>query len=188
MSQRRFALVTRCLPGPLAVLLAAAACTAEPEAPDGWFHWSIATAVEVDAPPERVWDVLVDLPAYPTWNPFIVHASGRVAAGETLVLHMALPGWDPMVIEPRLLAVEPERELRWKGRLLLPGLFDGEHGFTLVPLEGGRTRVEHWEEFGGLLLPIARGLIHDATVEAFDAMNDALAERAAGGEAAIVGR
>jgi hypothetical protein len=188
MSQLRFALVTRCLPGLLAVLLAAAACTAEPGAPDGWFHWSIATAVEIDAPPDRVWNVLVDLPAYPAWNPFIVRASGRVAVGETLVLHMALPDREPMVIEPRLLVVEPERELRWKGRLLLPGLFDGEHGFTLVPLDGGRTRVEHWEEFGGVLLPIARGLVHNATVEAFHALNAALAERARGAEPAIVGR
>jgi hypothetical protein len=146
---------------------------------DGAFHWRIETATEIDAPPSRVWSVLADLPSYREWNPFIVEASGRLAAGEELSLRMALPGRDPMTIQPRLLVVEPERELRWKGRLFLPGLFDGEHAFVLSPLPGERTRLEHWERFGGLLLPIARPLIYDETVAAFHAANEALAQRAA---------
>jgi hypothetical protein len=147
----------------------------------GAFRWRIATAVEIDAPPARVWGVLVDLPAYPQWNPFIVEAAGTLAVGETLSLRMALPGWEPMTIEPRLLVVEPERELRWKGRLVLPGLFDGEHAFVFTPLENGRTRVDHVEDFAGLLLPIAKGLIHAATLESFHALDAALAERAVAG-------
>jgi hypothetical protein len=147
---------------------------------DGLFHWTISTVVEIDAPTSRVWAVLVDLPAYPQWNPFIVEAAGNVAVGETLSLQMALPGRAPVTIEPRLLVVEPERELRWKGRLFLPGLFDGEHAFLFTPLEHGRTRIDHVERFGGLLLPIAKRLIYDATVESFHALDAALAKRAAG--------
>jgi hypothetical protein len=146
---------------------------------DGAFRWRIATSVEIDAEPARVWAVLVDLPAYRDWNPFIVEAAGTVAVGETLTLRMTLPGWDPTTIEPRLVAVEPARELRWRGRLLVPGLFDGEHAFVLTPLPGGRTRLDHTERFGGLLLPLARRLIHDDTVAAFRALDAALAERAA---------
>jgi hypothetical protein len=156
-----------------------AACSGG-DAQEGLFRWSIATSVEIDAPPARVWEVLVDLPAYAEWNPFIVRAEGRVAVGETLSLRMALPGRRPLTIEPRLLVVEPGRELRWKGQLLLPGLFDGEHAFRLTALEDGRTRLDHTEEFAGLLLPLARVLIHEATVQAFGELDAALAERAAG--------
>src|SRR5262245_49049191 len=92
---------------------------------------------------------------------------------------MVLPGRDPMTIKPRLLAVEPERELRWKGRLLVPGLFDGEHVFALTPLDDGRTRLDHWERFGGLLLPIARHMVYEDTVRAFNALNEAPAARSA---------
>ena len=144
------------------------------------FRWSISTAVEIDAPASRVWDVLVDLPAYPEWNPFIVAAEGKVAVGETLSLRMALPGWKPVTIEPRLLVVEPERELRWKGRLLIPGLFDGEHAFVFTALEDGRTRIDHSERFAGILLPIAKGMIYEATEQSFHALDAALAQRAAG--------
>jgi hypothetical protein len=169
----------------LAVLAGFASCSsgADDGAEEGAFRWMIRTAVEVDAPPSRVWDVLVDLPSYPEWNPFIVEAAGKVAVGETLTLHMALPGRDPMKVEPRLLAVEPARELRWKGRLWIPGLFEGEHAFVLTPLEGGRTRVDHSERFGGLLLPLAKSMIYDATVESFRALDAALAKRAAAPQA-----
>jgi hypothetical protein len=161
------------------LLVCLGSCSSGADEPrEGLFRWSIATAVEIDAPPDRVWEVLADLPAYAEWNPFIVEAEGRLAVGATLSLRMALPGREPMTIEPRLLAVEPERELRWKGRILIPGLFDGEHAFVLTPLEGGRTRVDHSERFAGLLLPIAKRMIYAATVQSFHALDAALAKRA----------
>jgi hypothetical protein len=164
----------------LVTLSGVAACSSGKEPREGAFHWQIATSVEIDAPPARVWEVLVDLPAYPEWNPFIVEAAGRVAVGETLSLRMALPGRSPMTIEPELLAVTPERELRWKGRLFLRGLFDGEHAFALTPLPDGRTRLDHSERFSGLLLPLARRMVYDATVQSFHALDAALARRASG--------
>jgi hypothetical protein len=170
----------------LAALASAPACSGGADPPgEGAFRWRIATAIEIDAPPARVWEVLIDLPAYSEWNPFIVEAAGEVAVGETLTLHMKLADREPMRIEPRLLAVEPGRELRWKGRLFVPGLFDGEHSFALTPLEGGRTRLDHSERFAGLLLPIARGVIYADTVEAFRALDAALARRAEAGEPAL---
>ena len=100
--------------------------------------------------------------------------------GETLTLRMALSGRKPMTIEPELLVVEPGRELRWKGRLWIPGLFEGEPAFVFSSLENGRTRVDHSERFAGLLLPIAKDMVYDATVESFHALDAALAKRAAG--------
>jgi hypothetical protein len=167
--------------GFVSAALLAVACSCQlyqAAAEDGAFHWTISTTTEIDAPPAQVWRVLVDLPAYREWNPFIVEASGTVAVGDTLSLRMALPDHEPMTIEPRLLVVDPKRELRWKGRLLLPFLFDGEHAFVLTPLPGNRTRLDHWERFAGLLLPIARGMLYDATVASFHALNAALAKRA----------
>jgi hypothetical protein len=166
----------------LVALVGALSCSRGARSTDGLFHWTISTAVEIDAPAARVWSVLVDLPAYREWNPFIVEASGRVAVGEHLALRMALPGRAPMSITPRLLVVAPEHELRWKGRLGVPGLFDGEHAFVLSTLADGRTRLDHSERFAGLLLPIARGMVYEATVRSFHALNAALAKRAAATE------
>jgi hypothetical protein len=77
-----------------------------------------------------------------------------------------------------VLTVEPERELRWLGHLLVPGLFDGEHIFTIEPSGPDKIRFVQREIFTGLLVPLfARGLDTD-TRRGFDEMNRALKERA----------
>ena len=45
-----------------------------------------------------------------------------------------------MRFKPRVLKAEPNRELRWLGHLGIPGLFDGEHIFTIEPLDQERVR------------------------------------------------
>ena len=75
-----------------------------------------------------------------------------------------------------VLAVTPEVELRWRGRLLMPGLFDGEHLFRLSP-SGGGCRLDHSEVFTGLLAGLLGGTL-PATLRGFMAMNEALKARA----------
>ena len=133
----------------------------------------IATSVDIEAVPERVWSALTSLDYYPDWNPFIRQASGRLEVGETLTLRMFPAQGKPMTFRPTVLVVEPQRELRWIGRLVLPGVFDGEHRFTLSPIEGGATRVVQAERFSGALVPFARGVV-ERTVSDFRRLNEAL--------------
>ena len=80
--------------------------------------------VEVQASPERVWEVLTDFAAYSQWNPFIVQAAGQAVPGSRLELRMRLPGRRPTTFRPQVLEAEPARRLRWPGHLLVPGLID----------------------------------------------------------------
>ncbi len=84
-----------------------------------------------------------------------------------------------MTFRPRVLAATPGRELRWLGRLLIPGLFDGDHSFVIEPTGPSSCRLVQGETFRGLLVAMFRkGL--DATAEGFNQMNQALKERANG--------
>lgn len=140
----------------------------------------ITTEILIDAPPARVWAVLADFAAYGTWNPFMPEIAGPLEPGARLRVRIVPLGSRGMTFRPRLQAVEPERELRWLGHLLLPGLFDGEHRFRLEPLDGGaRTRFRHGETFSGLLVPLIFGARAQASTRAgFEAMNAALKRRA----------
>jgi hypothetical protein len=73
------------------------------------------------------------------------------------------------------------RQLRWLGRLLVPGLFDGEHRFTIRPLGDGQVRLVQQEDFRGLLVPLLAGSLDRRTLPAFEQMNQALKRRAEGG-------
>jgi hypothetical protein len=133
--------------------------------------------VEVQASPERIWEILTDFAAYHQWNPFIVQAAGHAVPGSRLELHMRLPGRRTTVFRPAVLDAEPGRRLRWLGRVLVPGLFDGEHSFTIEPAGPDRVRVRQHEEFRGLLAPLVLAMIAGPTKEGFRQMNMALKDR-----------
>ena len=44
--------------------------------------------VHIAAPPEKVWDVLVNFDCYSQWNPFCVEARGVLAVGEPLTMKL----------------------------------------------------------------------------------------------------
>jgi hypothetical protein len=136
----------------------------------------LATELRIDAPPARVWDVLSDLSAYPDWNPFLPEVSGELREGARLRVVLAPPGSKRMAIRPKVLRVEPGKELRWKGRLPIPGLFAGEHSFLLEP-DGAGTRFVHREHFSGLLVPLLRKSLDGHARLGFEAMNRALKAR-----------
>jgi hypothetical protein len=81
-----------------------------------------------------------------------------------------------MTFKPTVLKAESERELRWVGRLLIPGLFDGEHRLTIEPLGDGRTRFVQSERFKGLFVGLFAKTLA-ATQRGFELMNVALKRR-----------
>jgi hypothetical protein len=133
--------------------------------------------IEIQASADQVWEVLTDLAAYRDWNPFMVEASGTPLPGRRLELHMRLPGRREMTFRPEVLEADPGRKLRWLGRLLVPGLFDGEHGFTIEPVGPGRVRLTQREDFRGLLVPLLLARIGEPTLASFHQMNRALKAR-----------
>ncbi len=137
----------------------------------------ISTSVDIEAAASIVWGMIADLDRYPEWNPFVIKASGALDAGRRISVTLAPPGGRAMRIRPRLLAVTPERELRWRGSLLVPGLFDGEHVFRLESTRTG-VRLHHFETFSGALVPVLWRLIEAPTRAGFEAMNRALKARA----------
>ena len=76
-----------------------------------------------------------------------------------------------------MLKAEPPHELRWLGRLLLPGVFDGEHIFSIEPSSEGGSRFVQRERFSGVLVPLVGGMLRK-TEQGFMAMNEALKQRA----------
>jgi hypothetical protein len=137
----------------------------------------IETNIEIDAPAARVWALLTDFSAMPAWNPFIRSIAGDLAQGARLSVQIAPPGRSGARFKPTVLALRPERELRWLGRVLIPGVFDGEHYFLLDPLGEARTRLTQGEKFSGVLVGFLSSAL-SATEAGFKAMNAALKQRA----------
>lgn len=137
---------------------------------------TVSTVIDIDADPQAVWDVLVDFPAYPEWNPFMDSIKGTAEVGHRLVVHLAGQGGRGTTFRPTVLVATPGKELRWIGKLGPGGLFDGVHSFVLAASPDGTTRLVHIERFTGILVALFKG----ATAKShagFEAFNEALKSR-----------
>lgn len=129
----------------------------------------------IQAPPGEVWRVLADTDTYGQWNPFITELIGSLRVGERLAVTIRA-GTKTRTFRPTVVAVEPQSVIRWRGRLGLPGIFDGEHELKLEPTADGGTRFTQREVFSGVLIPLMSGVLRD-TAGGFRAMNEALRVR-----------
>ncbi len=116
-------------------------------------------------------------PDYPRWNPFIREVEGRAKVGEALRIRIMQADGSEMRFRPQVLVASPSREFRWRGRLFLPGLFDGEHYF-LLQARGAGTLLTHGEKFSGILPRLMGRSLLDNVRNGFEAMNIALKQEA----------
>lgn len=137
----------------------------------------LRTEIEIDASPERVWQILADLARWPEWNPFIAPAIGKAEVGARVDITVP-SGAGRRVLHCTVLRAEPNRELCWKYHVGLPALFGGEHGFTIELLGANRVRFVDREVFHGLLVPLQAKDIDTNARRGFEAMDQALKARA----------
>ncbi len=131
------------------------------------------TEILINTDITKVWDVLMNFDSYPKWNPFITSISGEPKLGNRLTVSINPPGGKGMTFKPTILSLESNKEFRWKGKLGINGIFDGEHYFILEFLENDKTKFIHGEKFSGLLVPLV-GKMLDKTKKGFQLMNEAI--------------
>jgi hypothetical protein len=141
------------------------------------FHKMMNTEIDIKAPAESVWNVLTDFSAYPQWNPMIRQAAGEPRHGARLKVRFEPEGVRGRNYSPRLIVVEPGRELRWQGRPRFPLFFDMEHYWIISEITGGKVRLLHGMSVSGLLAIFATRTI-ERTRRHFENMNRAHRERA----------
>ena len=125
----------------------------------GFFFWrspyhqvrSIVSVVDINAPGDRVWQVLTDLNGYRAWNPFLTSASGTIAPGNTLTVAAKI-GNRTITFHPRISAVEPGKNLVWVDRLLSPEFFQDEHEFEVIEIDQSHTRVIQSAHVKGIMV------------------------------------
>ena len=135
----------------------------------------VRTEIEIEATPERVWQVLTNWPEWSAWNPLLHRAEGRLGMSETVEIAFQGPGEKEVCTQCTVVELEPGHTWTWTYSVVAPLLFRGEHTFAVEPDGPGRTRFAHCETFRGLLVPF---FVDEAKTEAdFEAMDRALEKR-----------
>lgn len=134
----------------------------------------IQTEIEIDAPPETVWERLTDLASYEQWNPHISQARGDLREGASLEITVNRIEAKSRTLTVRVSEIDPPRRLQWVGTIGSKWLFQGIHTFELHALDDDRTRFVNHEQSTGFLAPFVAS---DDPQRDYDRMNEALKER-----------
>lgn len=137
----------------------------------------IRTEIIINAPKEKVWDILTDFASYGAWNPFIVSIKGELQEGGRLTNTM-LNGGKKYVFKPKVLEVVPYKYFDWLGSLVVKGIFDGHHFFEIEELSATQVKLSQGENFSGLLSSTILKKIGEDTRNNFIKMNQAIKQRA----------
>lgn len=107
---------------------------------------AVTVAVDVDAPPERVWEVISDPRNLPHWDRHVVRVTGVPDTG--------LRDGTRYVVEMRFLALHAKvraRVLEWdpphRASIRLTGVVDATVTSIVAPLGDRRSRLEHVVEY-----------------------------------------
>jgi hypothetical protein len=124
-------------------------------------------SVDIGAPIDVVWAVMLDTPSYAEWNPFVVRADCPTPprAGDAILLHVRWGNGKGTTSPERISLVDPPHDVDGVRRATLAyvyeglpaklGLVRGTRYQRLAQTGGGPTTYETVEEFSGPLVRLA---------------------------------
>ena len=142
----------------------------------------VRTEIEIGAPVQKVWDVVVDLERYPEWNAFTPRMTAKkIEVGGEFDLDCQMTDKKLLKNEHEVfLAYEPERHKVCWGTSRTRGR-RGIKSFRwqiCLPIDDRSTHFVNYEEFHGILAPVVSFLYSRKLNTAFKGYCQALKERA----------
>lgn len=139
---------------------------------------TIETNIVIDSTPEKIWNILTNFEEYDLWNPFMTKVVGDISLGSKIEVNIKTMSGKKRTYYPIITKCETNKELRWKGKSILPGIFDGERIFILERSNDHKVSFSHKEIFSGLGVKFVGNKLNENLRESFVKMNEALKARA----------
>lgn len=138
----------------------------------------ITSHIDIAAPAWLVWAILADFRTYGRWNPLIRGVLGRPVTGRRIEIRVRTSSGTDVNARPTISRVQEPREMKWVENWRVPGLFSSERRFRIEALPDGSVRFHHGERVHGLLVTMLGLRRRMRTMPGFNAMNNALKQRA----------
>ena len=133
--------------------------------------------IEIDAPPELVWDFVADFEGWGAWNPLYVRTSGRAEPGERIHFAVQLEGLKPSKGSATVVTVNPSGVLEYE-MINLGGLLKVRRHIAVEEISPTRCTVINSEVMSGPLSALVYRAVGRKVAKGFEAMNEALRQMA----------
>jgi len=134
----------------------------------------IRTEIEIAAPIEKVWDILMDFGQWEHWNPTVNRASGIASLGAKLNITMAGPdGKDGQKYSATITTFEAPRSFRWRAVMVAGFIMTNDRSFELESI-GEKTKLVNTEHFSGFMVSMFWSKLEGFVPDSLKSMNEAL--------------
>jgi hypothetical protein len=139
---------------------------------------TIETQIKANSTSEKIWKILINFEEYELWNPFMIKVVGDAKLGSKIMVKIQTVRGKQRTYYPTITRLEINKELRWKGKSFLPGIFDGERIFIIEKSTDNKVSFIHKEIFTGLGVKLVGDKLDEDLRQSFDKMNIALKTKA----------
>lgn len=139
--------------------------------------FSIDHSLEVNAPPEKVWEVISDLDSYGEWNPFVRECRSSLKPGDPLRMKVQLGS----SVREEEEIVEQYTEGKGFAYGMKPpplGALKSFRSHRIEPLGEGKSRYISHFELNGWLAPVVKAFVGSKLQTGFDDMSEGIRKRA----------
>lgn len=131
--------------------------------------------IEIQAPPEVVWEVLTDFPSYSEWNRFVVRCESTLKPGDPIDLRVNL-GAKPRLQREWVKACTPGKGFSYAMKPVPLAALSSKRSHLLEPQAGGTLYRSHFE-LRGWLAPLVKALMGRKLHQGFSQMNEGVRVR-----------
>ena len=126
----------------------------------------VRAEVEIDAPIDRVWQILRDVDGYANWNPFTPRVETTLQIGAPIHLHVRLVG-KRLMHRVEFVTRNQPHTLGWEMRMGARFLLYAERVQVLTAIDENRTLYMTEDCFTGCLRPLVVALFGKAMQRGF---------------------
>ncbi len=127
---------------------------------------AVRAEIDIEAPIERVWQILRDFDRYPEWNAFTPRVETSLEIGDPIHLHVRLLG-ERLMHRVEIVTRNQPYTLGWEMQMLTPSVLYAHRVQVLTPIDEGLTHYMTEDVFSGLLRPVVLGLLGTAMERGF---------------------
>jgi len=140
------------------------------------YHIVYRAEADINAPPEFVWSVLMDLDGYPQWNPFTIAMNSPLEVGAAMNMKVKMS--DLLILDQTeyIRVLTPHYKACWGINTTTPELNSGERCQWLEQLENGGTRYITEDLIEGTQTPTVTSLFDSSLQSGFDGVASGLKE------------
>lgn len=130
--------------------------------------------IRINAPIEKVWAILLDLPRYPEWNPFTYRVDSTLAIGAPVDLYVRMRKRGERVQREYVRTVQAPTTLSWGMTMGHAVVLTALREQKLERIDAQSCSYQSTDAFRGALTPLVTYLFGEDIDEGFNAVARAL--------------